>query len=379
MQQPHQGVHGTSKSAKMSSPLPSTMRAARVEEFAANKTSFTTAITSVKDEKTPSVPTKTQVLIRVHASSVQPGDYRWALGDCSLLGEPKPPYIPGMDVSGTVAAIGPDCSRFAVGDAVWSAGNHLSQGCFAEYVLLEEVFVAQKPDNATFAEAAALSGSALTALQALDAGRMGEGGRVLVLGASGGVGTACVQIAKAKGAEVIVAVCSKGNEELVVGLGADRHVDYVESEWWETLKGEMFDVVIDAAGGPYGWKKGRQLMNRGGRFVAVAADRTDGALTIWFIARMLGATLNRKCSNMFGAPRYSLLMADSKKFQDLDRLSEYVKQGKLKAVIERYYTLECIGEGFEHVAKGHTKGKVVVPISPDVCDLYEERVDEDTC
>ncbi|CAD7704020.1 unnamed protein product [Ostreobium quekettii] len=271
-----------------------------------------------------------------------------------------------MDLAGVVVEAGAKCERLKVGDAVWSAGHHKRQGTLAELAVMDEAWLGKKPPGLTFAEAASLPMASLAAIQALDAGGVGDGSRVVVVGASGGIGSATVQLAKRRGAAHVVGVSSKANEGLVMGLGADAHADYVDSKWWDTLAGGQFDVIVDTQGGGESWANARAVLKRGGKFVAVAADKTEGAITMGLMVSMLGATMYRKLKSRFGGPGYVMLMSNSQSVKDLDRALEAIAEGRLRPVVEKVYPLEESAAAFTHVAGGHTKGKVVVAIAEDL-------------
>eukprot|EP00803_Ostreobium_quekettii_P005702 evm.model.scf_1375.6 EVM.evm.TU.scf_1375.6 scf_1375:33333-34391(+) len=344
-----------------------TMRAALVTAFAANKREVAKVISFQSAHQVPPMPLEDrQALVKVHAVGINPADYRWAIGEVAIMGDPKPPYVPGMDLAGVVVDVGERCERFKPGDAVWSAGHHKRQGTLAELAVMDEAWLGKKPPGLTFAEAASLPMASLAAIQALDAGGVGDGSRVVVVGASGGIGSATVQLAKRRGAAHVVGVSSKANEGLVMGLGADAHADYVDSKWWDALAGGQFDVIVDTQGGGESWANAGAVLKRGGKFVAVAADKTEGAFTVGRIASLLATAVYRKLKSRFGGPGYTMFLVDYQKMRDLERVAEAVEGGGLRPVVEKVYPLEESAAAFAHVAGGHAKGKVVVAIAEDL-------------
>ncbi len=292
------------------------------------------------------------VLVRVHASSVNRYDWYALQGRPFLarpefgLLKPKTPLL-GVDFAGVVEAVGTDVTGLDVGDEVFGCRT----GAFAEYVSVR-VGVARKPAHVSFEEAAAVPVAALTALQGLrDHAKLQPGQRVLVNGASGGVGSFAVQIAKAMGAHV-TAVCSPGNVERTLLLGADTVVDYTQEDF--TKSKERYDVLFDVAGSRT-WRDCRRVLEPGGILVMAGVPMANSVLgPIGHILRMrLGALLARRRATNF----MSRVTND-----DLAALAHLLEEGKLHPVVERRYDLGDTADALAHMGEGHAQGKLVVMI-----------------
>jgi len=298
------------------------------------------------------VPGDGEVLLRVHAASVNALDWRLMLGKPWFVrvmarGARKSGAIRiGVDVAGEVEAIGSGVTRFQPGDAVFG----VCRGAFAEYACAAEERLVAKPDNVGFAEAAAVPVAAITALQGLrDRGRLQPGQHVLVDGASGGVGTFAVQIAKALGAKV-TAVCSTRNVATARAIGADHVIDYTGDDFlYDTRR---YDVVF-AANAYRSLFDYRRVLRPGG--VHVMAGGGMAQIAQAFLLASLLSRLTRK--------RSALLMAKVTR-PDLETLAGMLASGALAPVIERRYPLEAAAEAVAHVAQGHAQGKVVIEIPP---------------
>jgi NADPH:quinone reductase-like Zn-dependent oxidoreductase len=292
------------------------------------------------------------VLVRVHAASVNRYDW-YALQGRPFLARaefgvlrPKTPLI-GGDFSGVVEAVGREMAEFSVGDEVFGCRT----GAFAEYVSPRSAVV-QKPAHLSHEEAAAVPVAGVTALQGLrDHARVRPGQRVLVNGASGGVGTFAVQIAKAMGAHV-TAVCSTRNVERAELLGADRVIDYSRHDF--TRSSERYDVLFDVAGSR-SWRECRRVLEPDGILVMAGVPMADSVLgPISHIARMrLGAMLARRHAVNF--------MARVTK-ADLAALRDLLEEGKLHPVVERRYDLGETADALAHMGEGHAQGKLVVMV-----------------
>lgn len=298
------------------------------------------------------VPGDGQVLVKVHAASVNPLDWHVLRGEPFLVrlmgfGLLKPKHrIIGADIAGRIEAIGKEVAEFAVGDEVFGSG----MGGFAEYVCMREDKIALKPANATFEQAAAVPVAGLTALQALrDHGKIQEGHDVLINGASGGVGTFAVQIAKAMGAHV-TGVCSGKNVEMVQSIGADHVIDYTREDYWRGDK--RYDVIVDMAAF-YSIRKPLQVLKATGVYVGVGGSSSTAGVIQSLVINSVIARMKRRKAVTF--------IADENR-RDLTFMKELMEAGKVVPVIEREYALSETPDAIRHVEDGHTRGKVVISI-----------------
>jgi NADPH:quinone reductase-like Zn-dependent oxidoreductase len=290
-------------------------------------------------------PSARQYLIKVHASAVNPVDFKIRSGKLRPIMWPRLPTVLGFDVCGEIVARGPQATRLAVGAAVYARLDARFGGAYAQYAVAGEDAVARKPAGLSDAEAATVPLAGLTALQALrDCGRLRGGQHVLVVGGSGGVGHFAVQIAKAMGAHV-VASCSAGNLAMVRGLGAEHVIDY-RSEPYRTFTAP-YDVILDTAvSDPF--SVFAPLLAPAGRYVA--ATPSAG-----LIARLpLLALTSRK--------RIVFVMLKSSA-SDLDQLSEWIEGHQLRPIIDRSYPLAETAAAHAYAEQGHVKGKVALTIA----------------
>jgi NADPH:quinone reductase-like Zn-dependent oxidoreductase len=297
-----------------------------------------------------------EVLIRVHAAGVARGDWHLMTGlpyPIRLAGyglrAPKTPVL-GTDVAGVISAVGSDVSRFRPGDEVFGIGK----GAFAEYARAPESKLALKPANLTFEQAAVVAVSGLTALQGLrDHGRVEPGQKVLIIGASGGVGTFAVQLAKAFGAEV-TAVCSTTKADLVRSLGADHVIDYTRDDFAEG--DQRYDVILDI-GGNASLARLRRVLGPAGTLV-IAGGETGG--------RWLGGSdrqLRAVLLSRFTSQKLTTFICHEN-HQDLTVLAELIESGKVTPVIDRAYPLADAPQAVRYLEQGHVRGKVVITIWP---------------
>lgn len=292
-----------------------------------------------------------EVRLRVHAASVNPADWHVIRGKPffvrlagSGLRRPRNP-VPGTDVAGVVGAVGKDVTRFRPGDEVFG----WCRGAYAEYAPAAEDRLAPKPTSLTFEQAAAVPLAALTALQGLrDKGQVQPGQTVLVIGASGGVGTFAVQIAKALGAEV-TGVCSTRNLELVRSIGADHVIDYTRQDF--TRGGQRYDLIFQLAGTSSPSACRRALNPRGTLVLSSGDGRLSG------IDRIVKAM----ATSPFVGQRLVTWVANENG-ADLVALKEIIESGKVGPVIDRTYPLSETPEAVRYVEAGHTQGKVVVTV-----------------
>lgn len=303
------------------------------------------------------VPGEGQVLIKVHASSVNPAEWYGASGQPLVIrlfngiGAPNKARA-GFDMAGVVAAVGPNVTRLKPGDEVFGGVG----GAFADYVIgREKGAIVAKPTELTFEEAAAIPIAAITALQGLrDQGRIAPGQKVLVNGASGGVGTFAVQIAKALGAEV-TGVCSTRNVEMVRSLGADHVIDYTKANFTEGR--EQYDLVLDNVGN-HGFFDLKRVVKPDGVIVIVGGSKKDPWLgpikrVIWqaVVAHFIDQRLTFFIASVNQA--------------DLEVLAALVREGKLKPVIDRRYPLEETGAALEYIGSQRARAKVVINVAGD--------------
>ena len=288
------------------------------------------------------------VLVRVRAAALNAGDYftmrgvpaavRFVVG----LGKPRDNFVPGWDLAGRVAAVGRNVTSLQRGDEVFGACN----GACAEYACAKEEKFAPKPVNLTFEQAAAVPTAAATALRGLrDAGKLRPGQRVLINGASGGVGTFAVQIAKSLGAEV-TGVCSTGNLDLVRSLGADHVIDYTQEDF--TQSGLLYDLILDNVGGHRFSDYRRALTAQG----MLLPNTGNGGMGYVIEAFVLSAFLRRQARPFLGTPTNA----------DLVVLKELLESGDVTPVIDRTYPLSETPQAIGYLGVGHARGKVVITV-----------------
>jgi NADPH:quinone reductase-like Zn-dependent oxidoreductase len=295
-----------------------------------------------------------EVLVRVHAAGVDRGVWHVMTGlpfPIRLAGYglrvPKTP-VPGMDVAGVVEAVGKDVTRFQPGDAVFGVGK----GAFAEYARAPQDKLAPRPANLTFEQAAVVAISGLPALQGLrDHGKVRPGQKVLIIGASGGVGTYAVQLAKAFGANV-TGVCNTTKVDMVRSLGADHVIDYTRDDF---AKGEQrYDVILDIGGNSSLSRLRRALAPRG--TLVIVGGETGGR---WLGGndRQLRALL---LSRFVGQKLTTFISKEN--HEDLLVLKELIEAGKVTPVIDRTYPLTDVPQAIRYVEQGHARGKVVITV-----------------
>ncbi len=291
-----------------------------------------------------------EVLVRVQAASVHVGDWILMTGSpfvmrfATGLRKPKNP-VPGSDVAGTVEAVGKDVERLRPGDEVFGWGA----GAFAEYVSAKEDQFIKKPANLTFEQASAIGVSATTALQLLrDNGKVQPGQKVLINGASGGVGTFAVQIAKAFGAEV-TGVTSTKNLDMVRSIGADHVIDYTRDDF--TKGTERYDLILDNVGN-HSMAQTRRALTPRGSLISNGGGHEDGKL---------GRTVRAMFASMF-IRQQAAPTVKSQNHDDLVALKGLVEAGKVTPVIDRTYPLTETPMAIGHVATGHARGTVVLTV-----------------
>ncbi|MDO8847672.1 MAG: NAD(P)-dependent alcohol dehydrogenase [Coriobacteriia bacterium] len=295
-------------------------------------------------------PGEGEVLVRVMAASLAAGEYFGMRGKPFpirfYIGFPKPKkdFVVGIDFAGVVEAVGPNVTRFQPGDEVFGECH----GSCAEYAVAGEGSIAPKPASLSFEQAAAVPTSACTALQALrDHGKVGPGQKVLINGASGGVGPFAVQVAKALGAEV-TAVCSPRNVEMLRSIGADHVIDYTKEDF--TKGSARYDVILDNVGS-HSLSATRRVLTSTGLHVPSSGH----AGMSWVIAATLaGAFVRQQVSPFIAATNTETLLA----------LNELIEAGKVTPVVDRTYPLGESAQAFAYLDEGHARGKVVIAVKP---------------
>lgn len=303
-----------------------------------------TEVLQLADIKTPEI-NKNQILVKVVATSINPIDWKIRKGMLKLVTGNKFPLILGFDVSGEVVRVGDSVSNFKVGDAIYTSLNSLSGGAYAEYTAVDTKIACAKPENLTHEQAAAVPLAALTGLQGLrDKGKIQSGQEVLINGASGGVGSFAVQIAKFFAATVTT-VCSAKNIELVKSLGADRVIDYSQQDF--TKEGIKYDLIFDVVGNRSFWSCQKSLTANG---IYV----TTQPYPSYIGQSLLTALIPGKKAKVI------LLKSNA---ADLAFLKELIEQGKLRPVIQQIYPLAQIAEAHAESERGHVVGKLVVKVA----------------
>ncbi len=299
------------------------------------------------------IPADDEVLVRVRAAAVNPLDWHYMRGSPyalrlgSGIGKPSDSRI-GVDFAGTIEATGKGVTRFNTGDDVFGGRT----GAFAEYVTIrEDRGLALKPPNISFEQAAAVPVAAITALQALrDKGKLQPGYQVLINGASGGVGTFAVQIARAYGAEV-AGVCSTRNVEMVRSLGADHVVDYTREDY--TRSGERYDLIIDNVGN-HSLLANRRVLTEDGILVIVGGPKGN-----WL--RPFMRPIKALLLSPFVSQDFIMILAQLNG-QDLTTLAELMQSGKVTPVIDRRYDLSELSDAIRYSATGRARGKIIITI-----------------
>ncbi|MBX3054779.1 MAG: NAD(P)-dependent alcohol dehydrogenase [Caldilineaceae bacterium] len=294
-------------------------------------------------------PKADEVLVKIHAAAVNAGDWHLLRADPFLIRlmygllVPKHPII-GSDMAGTVEAVGSAVTQFQVGDEVF--GSEL--GAFAEYAAVPERRLALKPTGLSFEKAASVPVAAVTALQALrDHGQIAPGKKVLINGASGGVGTFAVQIAKAFGAEV-TGVCSTGKMEMVRSIGADHVIDYTQEDF--TKNGQRYDLIL-AANGYQPLSAYARALSPQGIYVM-----SGGAMVQLFEVMIWGMLKSKKGGKTFG----NMTVKSSQ--EDLFLMKELIEAGKVVPVLDQRFPLSRVPDAIRYLEAGHAKGKVVISL-----------------
>ncbi|MCZ2112700.1 MAG: NADP-dependent oxidoreductase [Anaerolineae bacterium] len=306
-----------------------------------------------------------ELLVEVHAASVNPVDFKIRDGLLKLIVPFGFPLILGNDLSGTVKAVGAGVTRFRPGDAVFARMDKKRIGAFAEFAVVAEADAALKPANLSHIEAAAVPLAGLTAWQALfEIGGLKAGQKVLIHAGSGGVGSFALQLARHAGATVATTVGAR-NAELVRGLGADIVIDYKSQRFEDVVSGQ--DLVFDTQAGDI-QHRSFAVLRRGGVLVSIAG-KPDGRLArAWGLNPLLGVLLdflNRKTLRLAkrNGVRYEYLFMHPSGEQ-LEQIGRLLAEGSVRPIIDKVFPLAQVREALAHVEAGHATGKVVVEVKP---------------
>ncbi len=300
------------------------------------------------------IPADNEVLVKIKAAAVNPLDWHYMRGSPYIMrligsgiGAPKNPRL-GVDFAGTVEAVGSEVTQFKPGDDVFGGGN----GAYAEYVnIAEDKGLVLKPANISFEQAASVPIAAITALQALrDKGQIKPGYKVLINGASGGVGTFAVQIAKSYGAEV-TGVCSGRNAEMVRSIGADHVIDYKKEDYTEN--GQKYDLIIDMVGN-HSLSENRKVMKPDGKFIIIGGKKGN------WLGPLMGP-IKAMIYSPFVGQEFVMFIAKMRK-QDLNILGELMKSGVITPVIDRSYPLNEVPAAIRYSEEGHARGKIIITV-----------------
>jgi 2-desacetyl-2-hydroxyethyl bacteriochlorophyllide A dehydrogenase len=284
-----------------------------------------------------------QMLVKIHASSVNPIDWKMRQGQLKLLTGHKFPMVLGFDLSGEVVEVGSQVSQFKPGDLIYTSLDQRTGGAYSEYAAVSETIAAIKPSNISHEQAASVPLAAMTALQGLrDLGQLKAEQRVLVNGASGGVGLFAIQIAKALGASEVTGVCSHANGDLVKSLGADRVIDYQQQDF--AREQAQYDVIFDVVGN-HSLSDCKTVLQPWGRYVTTQPYPAN------FFQSFL--------TSLLPGQRYRVVLMRSNS-RDLTYLKELIEAGKLQCVVDRTYALSDIAEAHAYSESERAVGKIVV-------------------
>lgn len=291
------------------------------------------------------VPSEQEILLKIHSVSLNAADYR-----SMKMGMIPRKKIFGADVAGTVEAVGKSVTRFRIGDEVLGDLASFGFGGLAEYVAAPEIALICKPESISFEEAACMPMAALTALQAFRKhGKISTGHKVLIVGSGGGVGTFATQLARHFGAEV-TGVCSTKNVQQTLSLGADHVIDYNMENFAD--RADRFDLIL-GINGNYPLFTYRKSLAPKGTYVMVG-----GSLSQIFKSLVFGRLLS------FGSKKMTSLAAKANR-QDLEFLAKLMEERRIRAVIERRFSLEQAPEAMHFLSQGHSSGKVVINVAKD--------------
>jgi 2-desacetyl-2-hydroxyethyl bacteriochlorophyllide A dehydrogenase len=303
-----------------------------------------TEVLQYGDIDTPSIKSD-QLLVKVYASSVNPVDWKIRAGQLQFLTGYKFPLVLGFDVAGEVVEVGASVTRFQPGDKIFAYLDSLPGGAYAEYAVVSERVACLRPENMSYEQAAAVPLAATTALQSLrDLGQILPGHQVLINGASGGVGTFAVQIAKAFKAEV-TAVCGTQNVELVQSLGADRIITYSAQDF--TKDTSVYDIIFDAVG-KQSFSSCKNILKPNGIYINTLPDPD---------------TLVQSVLTFLVPGKKSKLIVAQSSGQDLAYLKELIEAGKMRSIIDRIYPLSELATAHAASEQGHVVGKIAIAVA----------------
>lgn len=309
----------------------------------------------LRDESKP-VPQDDEVLVKVRAVSINSWDWEILLGkpfvNRLMVGLRKPTKIKilGCDIAGEIEAVGGNVKQYQVGDKVFGDISNCGWGGFAEYVCVpaDKNVLVSKPDSMSFEQAAAIPQAGVLALQGLRKGKIEQAQKVLINGASGGVGSFAVQISKSYDAEV-TGVCRTSKMEFVHSLGADHVIDYTREDF--TRNGQQYDLILDVQG-HHSVANYRHALTDNGRYVMVG-----GASGVIFRVMFLGSLISMISSKKMG------LLLHKPDANDLEILKALIEEGKVTPIIDKCYSLNDVSEAFKYYGKGLVQGKVVIFVS----------------
>lgn len=333
------------------------MKAARIHEYGPP------SVFRVEDVPDPK-PGPKDVLIRIHASAVNPVDWKIRSGGQRGAIRYKLPWILGLDLSGEVVEVGAQVRRFQPGDQVWSSPSHRRPGCYAELIAVAEAEVGKKPASISHLEAAGIPLVGLTAWQCVvDAARLQAGQRALIQAGSGGVGSFAIQLCKHLGAHVIT-TCSERNAELVRGLGADEVIDYRSTNWWERVS--ELDFVLDSLGGE-DRKRALAAVRRGGCVANITANLPKLTARYGPTGGLLVTGLGLVGFKLKGLARgvRARMVVKKCRGDQLDQIAELVDAGAIKPLLDKTFPLEQIADAHAYSETGRARGKIAIAISAE--------------
>ncbi|TMW59050.1 hypothetical protein Poli38472_007195 [Pythium oligandrum] len=317
-------------------------------------------------EKPQPKPGSHEVLIRVRACALNPADCRLMSGSVSMIMKPKVfPYIPGLDVCGIIETVGSKCTSFEPGDCVLAVLPAFVIGGLAEFIVCDEKQVTLAPPSNIMnsVEAASIVTAGCTAMQAVEDARIQQGTKVIVLGASGGVGSLVVQMAKHAGASFIAATST--NIELVQSLGADQVIDYRVHQWWDVVAHKDLDVVIDCVGCDESWHHCDHALSSSGRYVAVVDSPDTQVRSLVDLLGFLGRIFIARTWNPF--TRTYRLVNCFPSGKEVQQLVQLVQDGGFRAVLDDYspvpFHLSAVEEALRIQRSHRAKGKLVVQVT----------------